>query len=279
MTGQVWSTASAINAVVAVLALVGAAAVLSAGTPASRLAELARPVAPTPATGRALRVARRSVGGWLRRGSDQSGRSEAAGSVPAALALELRAGRDLGQALRATAAEHGHLPEIARPLVAAALAVDRAADPAPALLGSAMPIATRAARTPLSLSRVPSVPPVPPGVAAVLRPTASCLSVGQRAGLPIADLLESTAAAAYGALETAALSRAELAGAKASAALLGCLPVAGLALGQLAGAAPARFLVGSAGGRVCLLGSLVLTLAGWAWTRALTRRLSRQLLP
>lgn len=280
MNGPGWPLAAAVSA---------AGAVLVTGRAGTRLADLR----PTDAAG-TVRPSRPALAALQRfrersrRGATGDAQWRAGHSVPAALALELRSGHDLPSSLTAVAFEHRQLVEVAARLSRAAAAAEAGADPAAELLGPRQSGRQRTGGPPPDKRRsqmrspVGSADPSAGGyawVTAALRPTASCLSVGHRAGLPLADLLESVASAASGAAEVIELARVELAGATASSWLLAGLPLAGLALGQLIGAHPARFLVATGAGRLCLAGAACLTAAGWLWMRALTRRLHRELTP
>jgi tight adherence protein B len=182
----------------------------------------------------------------------------AAVDVPLALALELRAGRELGPALEAVSLEQQGFPELAARLRQSAVVAASGGDVGAALTGSSPP-----GRDPVSAS---------------LLVTAACCGSAVSAGLPLADLLNAAGSAARAGVSLRGMARAELAGARSTAVVLAGLPLAGLAMGQALGARPAAVLVGTGWGAGCLLAAFALTVAGLLWTRAITAGL-RQALP
>ncbi len=188
--------------------------------------------------------------------------SLAAVGVPAALALELRSGRDLAAALQAVAAEHTHLPEVADRMRAAAAAAGSGGD-----VGSSLVAGAAGNGRSAGTDRV--------GV--VLAVTAACCGSSSGAGLPLAELLDVAADAARSSRSLDGMARAELAGARSTTVVLALLPLAGMAMGELVGASPVATLLGTGWGAGCLLAALVLTGSGVFWTRAITAGLRRSL--
>jgi tight adherence protein B len=211
----------------------------------------AEPARPRPA--RTDRPATRAGSGRRRLES-----MSAAVDVPLALALELRAGRELGPALEAVSLEQHGFPELAARLRHSAVVAASGGDVGAALTGSSPP-----GRDPVSAS---------------LLVTAACCGSAVSAGLPLADLLDAAGSAARAGVSLRGMARAELAGARSTAVVLAGLPLVGLAMGQALGARPAAVLVGTGWGAGCLLAASALTVAGLLWTRAITAGL-RQALP
>jgi tight adherence protein B len=110
-------------------------------------------------------------------------------------------------------------------------------------------------------------------------PALRWLSVAQdgaeRAGAPLADVLDGFADALREEEQAAAERETALAGPRATATVLAALPLAGLGLGYLLGANPLGALLGTGPGRVCLVAGTGLWLTGRSWTRALIRRAER----
>ncbi|MDX6256222.1 MAG: tight adherence protein [Frankiales bacterium] len=203
---------------------------------------------------RAAPPAGRAPGLMHRPGRGRSALPAAAVTVPSALALELRAGRDLSSALTSVADEHEDLPELSARLRQAAGVGLAGGDVGGALAGRQGEHE---------------------GVGAALRVTAACCGSAASAGLPIADLLDSAAAAARAGATLQGMARAELAGTRSTAAVLAVLPLAGIAMGQLLGARPLAVLVGTGWGAGCLVGATALTAAGLLWMRAITAGVRR----
>lgn len=110
---------------------------------------------------------------------------------------------------------------------------------------------------------------------ASVRWLAVACDVAERAGAPVADVLERFAGAVRADAAAAADRDAALAGPRATATVLAWLPLGGAALGLLIGADPIGTLIGSAAGRVCLATGLALWTLGRRWTAALIRRAER----
>lgn len=94
-------------------------------------------------------------------------------------------------------------------------------------------------------------------------------------GMPLAAVLDRTAATVGAAQESAAERASALAGPRATARVLGWLPVLGLAVGTALGADPvALALDGGAGTASVLLGLVLLVVGRW-WTARLVRTAER----
>jgi len=95
------------------------------------------------------------------------------------------------------------------------------------------------------------------------------LDVCERAGSPLAEVLDGFAASLRLEEAAAAERAAALAGPRATAAVLAALPLGGVLLGPAAGVNPAAALLGTPAGRACLAGGVLLWAAGLGWTRRL----------
>ena len=98
---------------------------------------------------------------------------------------------------------------------------------------------------------------------------ASCFSVAERSGAPLAEVLARYAAQLDAALDAAAARETALAGPRATGALLGWLPVAGILLGYVMGVNPLEVLLGTPQGAAALLLGVGLMAAGRLWSRRL----------
>jgi tight adherence protein B len=108
--------------------------------------------------------------------------------------------------------------------------------------------------------------------AASVRPGASALAdlagawhVAERAGAPLAHVLDRVASAARDDAEVDRDVQAEAAPARATGRLMAVLPVLGLSLGAGMGADPVHVLTGTAVGSSCLAGGVALACAGIVW--------------
>ena len=179
----------------------------------------------------------RAVPGARRR----SRRRRAAALVAtAALAAELRAGQPLRSALLRA------MPEIAPRAVAAAT------------WGGQIPVALR---HDAESQRLP-----------ILAGIAACWEVAEGSGAGMARALDRLVEAARSAEEVRVQLEAHLAAPRATARLLTMLPVIGLLLGIALGVDPLAWLLGTPAGRLCLLGGVLLTGAGLAWTGRIAAR-------
>lgn len=97
-------------------------------------------------------------------------------------------------------------------------------------------------------------------------------SLGQRHGLPFADVVGAVADDLAHQARFAKQVDAKMAGARSSAAVLAALPLVGIALGEAIGARPWRVLAGSGVGQVLLVFGSVLVCAGVGWSAHLTRQ-------
>ncbi|WP_165865550.1 type II secretion system F family protein [Vallicoccus soli] len=204
-------------------------------------------------------------------------------ALVAALADELRAGRDRHEALAAAAASL--LPPPAPGAVTGA-AQGRGADPADGAAGSS-PAGRGLGLDPL-LRRLEAVGRLGGDAGAALRAAGAAAG-----GAPLRRLAVCwDATAATGAGLAAALDRtaeglaaddavrrevqAQLAGPRATAGLLTVLPAVGLALGAGLGGDPVGALLGTGWGRACLAGGVLLVVLGRWWTARLARGVERQ---
>ncbi|MEE1930274.1 type II secretion system F family protein [Streptomyces sp. TRM 70351] len=183
---------------------------------------------------------------WL--GARERRRAAEAGSAAviglcSAVAAELRAGRQPGQALLAAGAD--------------GLGEAGAGARAAARFGGDVPAALRhAARSP---------------GAAGLGGVAACWQVAVDGGAGLADGLDRIADALRAARDQREELRAQLAGPRTTALALALLPVFGLLLGTAMGAAPLRFLLHSPAGWAVSAGAALLEWAGLAWTARIVR--------
>lgn len=198
-------------------------------------------------------LAAAAVRATRRRAEQRTAGAERAGAVEAVavLAAELRAGRTPAEALTAAAAV-GEGP-FAAALAAAGRALHLGADPAQVLRGTA------------------------PGSAAgaALRALAACLQVCGGSGGSLAGATETVAAALRAEQEQRLAVEGELAGPRATAAVLAALPLAGTLLAAGLGAHPVHVLLHTAVGGACLVGGVLLDLAGLWWTERLVMGVQR----
>ncbi len=99
----------------------------------------------------------------------------------------------------------------------------------------------------------------------------SAVTLAERTGAPLADLLERIEVDARAAERLRTAAGAQTTGAQATAVLLAVLPVGGVALGYAVGADPLAFLLHTPAGAACAVGALLLQMAGLSWTRRLMR--------
>ncbi|WP_159800708.1 type II secretion system F family protein [Arthrobacter zhaoguopingii] len=153
-----------------------------------------------------------------------------------------------------------------------------------AFAAQALPVlraAGRSASLGLSVTAVLRAPPMAEGTEAGARagpedpaPTlwvdlASCFSVAERSGAPLAEVLTRYAVQLDAAVDAQAARETALAGPRATVTLLGWLPVVGVLLGYLMGVNPVGVLLGSPIGLLTLMLGLGLMLAGRLWSRRL----------
>ena len=103
-----------------------------------------------------------------------------------------------------------------------------------------------------------------PGASA-LADLAGAWQVAERAGAPLADVLDRVATAVRDDAEVDRDVQAEAAPARATGRLMAVLPVLGLSLGAGMGADPVHVLTGTVLGASCLAGGVLLACAGVAW--------------
>ncbi|MGW5901856.1 type II secretion system F family protein [Streptomyces althioticus] len=188
-----------------------------------------------------LRRVRRAGAGRRKR----DGRADAVVALCGALAGELRAGRQPGEALLQAARDSGGLGDHQ----AAVLAAARFGGDVPGAL-------TAAARQP---------------GAEGLRGLAACWRVAVDQGAGLADGLDRLEAALRAERDQRADLRAQLSGARATAVMLAGLPVVGLALGATLGADPLHVLLHTPSGTVCLAAGGVLEGLGLWWALRIVR--------
>ncbi|WP_190025332.1 type II secretion system F family protein [Streptomyces hiroshimensis] len=160
-----------------------------------------------------------------------------------AVAGELRAGRQPGQALAGVSAGH--------------LGPQWTAVSAAARFGGDVPEALRAVAA-------------RPG-AEGLHGVAACWRVAVDGGAGLAAGLERVSAALSAERDQREELRAQLAGARSTAVMLALLPVLALLMGSALGAAPLRVLLHTPAGLGCLLLGGLLEAAGIAWTGRIVR--------
>ncbi|MFI5570436.1 type II secretion system F family protein [Streptomyces sp. NPDC051740] len=188
-----------------------------------------------------LRRVRRAAGERRAR----EGRGDAVIALCGALAGEVRAGRQPGEALLPAARDSGGLGDMQATVLAAAR------------FGGDVPEAlARAARQP---------------GAEGLRGLAACWRVAVDQGAGLAAGLDRLEAALCAERDQRADLRAQLAGARATAVLLAGLPVVGLALGAALGADPLHILLHTPSGLVCLAVGGVLEGLGLWWALRIMR--------
>ncbi|MGA5119100.1 type II secretion system F family protein [Streptomyces pseudogriseolus] len=188
-----------------------------------------------------LRKARRAAAAR----KERDGRADAVIALCGALAGELRAGRQPGQALWPAARDSGGLGDMQAAVLAAAR------------FGGDVPDALTAA------ARQPG--------AEGLRGLAACWRVAVDQGAGLADGLDRLEAALRAERDQRADLRAQLSGARTTAVMLAGLPVVGLALGAALGADPLHVLLHTPQGAVCLAAGGVLEGLGLWWALRIMR--------
>lgn len=93
--------------------------------------------------------------------------------------------------------------------------------------------------------------------------------VGERYGIPLAQLFEQSQARIDASRRHRAATAASLQGPQATALVLSCLPLAGIAMGTAMGARVIPFLFSGALGGLLLVAGIALTCAGFVWSRHL----------
>jgi tight adherence protein B len=101
--------------------------------------------------------------------------------------------------------------------------------------------------------------------AGALAELAAAWHVAERAGAPLAHVLDRVSTAARDDAEVDREVQAEAAPARATGRLMAVLPVLGLSLGAGMGADPVHVLTGTVVGACCLAGGLALACAGIVW--------------
>ncbi|WSM76977.1 type II secretion system F family protein [Streptomyces cellulosae] len=176
---------------------------------------------------------------------ERDGRADAVVALCGALAGELRAGRQPGEALLPAARDSGGLGDMQAAVLAAAR------------FGGDVPDALTAA------ARQPG--------AEGLRGLAACWRVAVDQGAGLADGLDRLEAALRAERNQRADLRAQLSGARTTAVMLAGLPVVGLALGAALGADPLHVLLHTPSGSVCLAAGGVLEGLGLWWALRIMR--------
>ncbi|GGH90463.1 hypothetical protein GCM10007170_04290 [Arthrobacter liuii] len=98
---------------------------------------------------------------------------------------------------------------------------------------------------------------------------AACFDIAEASGCPLADVLTRFAAQLEAEDDADAARETALAGPKATVRLLTWLPLMGLGLGAALGVDPLATLLGTPLGLAALVGGVVLTAAGRAWSARL----------
>ncbi|WP_279330557.1 type II secretion system F family protein [Streptomyces sp. OS603R] len=176
---------------------------------------------------------------------ERDGRADAVVALCGALAGELRAGRQPGEALLPAARDSEGLGDHQAAVLAAAR------------FGGDVPDALTAA------ARQPG--------AEGLRGLAACWRVAVDQGAGLADGLDRLEAALRAERDQRADLRAQLSGARTTAVMLAGLPVVGLALGAALGADPLHVLLHTPSGTVCLAAGGVLEGLGLWWALRIMR--------
>ncbi|MET8896756.1 type II secretion system F family protein [Streptomyces albogriseolus] len=176
---------------------------------------------------------------------EREGRADAVVALCGALAGELRAGRQPGEALLPAARDSGGLGDMQAAVLAAAR------------FGGDVPDALAAA------ARQPG--------AEGLRGLAACWRVAVDQGAGLADGLDRLEAALRAERDQRADLRAQLSGARTTAVMLAGLPAVGLALGAALGADPLHVLLHTPSGSVCLAAGGVLEGLGLWWALRIMR--------
>ncbi|WAZ23145.1 type II secretion system F family protein [Streptomyces cinnabarinus] len=208
------------------------------------LAVLGASVLPLVAGAAGVPLLRRGrVAGQARRARERRG--DAVIALCAALAGEVRAGRQPGEALLRAARDSGGLGEAQATVLAAAR------------FGGEVPGALAAAAR-------------QPGAEGLLG-LAACWRVAVDQGAGLAAGLDRLEAALRAERDQRQDLRAQLAGARSTALMLAGLPVLGLLLGAVMGADPLRVLLHSGAGFGCLLAGGVLEGLGVWWALRIVR--------
>lgn len=111
----------------------------------------------------------------------------------------------------------------------------------------------------------------------VLIQLAACWEVAAHTGSGLSQSVALLAETARTHDELAAALNAELAGPRATTRVLMLLPAVGVLLGVSLGADPLGWLLGNPIGLMCAAGGLLLTAAGWFWSRQLVRKVESQM--
>ena len=93
--------------------------------------------------------------------------------------------------------------------------------------------------------------------------------LSHRTGVPLAEVMQSTATDLQAKLHHQERTEASLAGPRASTRVLMFLPLAGIVMGQSLGAGSVQFLLTTQLGGMLLLAGVVLEIVGLEWSRAL----------
>jgi tight adherence protein B len=101
----------------------------------------------------------------------------------------------------------------------------------------------------------------------------SAVTLAERTGAPLADLIDRIEADARAGDRARASAIAQAAGAQATALLLAALPVGGLALGYAIGADPLAMLLHTPLGAICACTAITLQVLGLLWSQRLQPRL------
>jgi len=175
---------------------------------------------------------------------------------------QLKVSRDRAAAVRTRAQTAATLDLLAAELRAGILpqhALAAVADDAPSLAAAAA-AAAHGGDVVASLRAASTEPG-----AGALADLAGAWHVAERAGAPLADVLDRVATTVRDDAEVDRDVQAEAAPARATGRLMAVLPVLGLTLGAGMGADPVHVLTGTLVGASCLAGGLALACLGIAW--------------
>ncbi|QPK79346.1 type II secretion system F family protein [Corynebacterium lizhenjunii] len=111
-----------------------------------------------------------------------------------------------------------------------------------------------------------------PGQETPLQHFASIVDVGQRYGIPLAQVCEHAQQRLDAQRRHDQATRSRLQGPQSTAVVLTCLPAVGIGMGALLGAHPLGFLLGGGLGGIALVVGTALVCAGFVWTRLLLRK-------
>ena len=101
---------------------------------------------------------------------------------------------------------------------------------------------------------------------------ADLVELGERHGIPLAELAERAQQRLDARRRHAAATTAQLQGPQSTAVVLTCLPLAGIGMGVVMGANPLGLLLGGGLGGILLVIGVALVCGGFIWSRTLLRK-------